>query len=71
MSTTKTPRAPRKPRTTADGQWLTDGRLALGLCIDEVAALLDVNQGRITEWELGQNPIPTWVKRTLRLNGWP
>lgn len=71
MTRSKRPRPPRKPRTTPDGIWMTDGRLKLGLCIDEVAALLGENQGRIPEWELGQKPIPPHIKQALQQHGWP
>lgn len=40
-----------------DGRWLRRQRRLRGLYQHQLAALLDINQGRISEWENGE-PIP-------------
>ncbi len=47
------PRPPIKHRCTVKGQWLTDTRLHLGLRVHDVANDLRVNQGRVSEAEIG------------------
>lgn len=41
-----------------DGRWIRAKRLALGLHQHQLAAKLDINQGRVSEWEKGQKPVP-------------
>lgn len=41
-----------------DGNWLRAMRLKMGLHQHQLAAKMDINQGRISEWENGVKPIP-------------
>ena len=41
-----------------DGNWLRSMRLKHGLHQHQLAAKMDINQGRISEWENGIKPIP-------------
>lgn len=41
-----------------DGNWLRSMRLRKGLHQHQLAAKMDINQGRISEWENGVKPIP-------------
>lgn len=50
-------RPPIKPRLTPEAQRLTDIRIHLGLKVQDVAQLLQVNQGRISELERGVKPM--------------
>lgn len=43
---------------TFDGNWLRQMRLKHGLHQHQLAAKMDINQGRISEWENGVKPIP-------------
>lgn len=48
-----------------DGVWLRSMRLKHGLHQHQLAALLDINQGRISEWENGK-PIPPGCLELLK-----
>lgn len=50
--------APTRAGNAFDGSWLRSQRLKMGLHQHQVAAKLDINQGRISEWENDQKPIP-------------
>ncbi len=41
-----------------NGNWLRAMRLKKGLHQHQLAAKLDINQGRVSEWENGIKPIP-------------
>jgi hypothetical protein len=51
------PRRPIKPRLTQEGQDLTNIRLELGLRVSDVAGDLHINQGRVTEAEIGSKRV--------------
>lgn len=56
------PRRPIKPRLTPEGQELTDTRIELGQRVSDVAHALNVNQGRISEVEIGYRSVsPTFL----------
>lgn len=42
----------------SDGDWLRQLRQAHGLHQHQLAAKLDINQGRVSEWERDLKPIP-------------
>lgn len=48
------------------GAWLRQKRYANGLYQHQLAAKLDINQGRISEWESNQKPIPIEYLAKLR-----
>jgi transcriptional regulator with XRE-family HTH domain len=59
------PREPQRDRRTPFGEWFTKCRLDKGLRQSQVAAFLDVNQGRITEWEQGIALPPDDIRQKL------
>jgi transcriptional regulator with XRE-family HTH domain len=64
------PRSPTRPRNDPFGAWVTDLRLERKLRTDQVAAALDVNPGRISEWETGErHPNPDQMKQLLQFYG--
>lgn len=40
-----------------------------GLTQAKFAELLGVKKGTVTAWEIGQNPIPEWIKKRLKEEG--
>ena len=46
-------------------EWLRRERLRAGLHQHQLAARLDINQGRISEWETGFKPLPVYMKERI------
>jgi len=38
-------------------EWIRSTRQKKGLCVHQLAAKIDINPGRISEWENGKKPI--------------
>lgn len=58
-----------QPLGNDDAQWMRDWRSEHGLHQHQVAAILDENQGRISEIEHGQRALPDDWRQKLK--DWP
>ena len=70
MNTSNKPRQVTTARRTQEGRWLYRERLRRGLRQSDVAAILQCNGGRISEWEQGLRLLPPDVKAKLKQLKW-
>ena len=59
------PRPATKPRRTAEGQLMYDARMAKNMRQSDLASLLSIHSGRISEWEQGTRPIPANMRERI------